>query len=409
MFGGSIDATFTGSWYDPAQSGQGLFLEVLPDHRMMAFWFTFNPAGTQQAWLVGTGTYTGNVATIDTVAMPTGGRWIPNFDPTKIVDNTWGSMTLTFDDYTSGKVEFKSVLGYGIGSMNLTRLTRPAGISATRRPHRANGFPQAVPKCTLQPTYGDSFNNTTTLLDNGKVLIAGGLDNRGATDSAELYDPTTGTWSAIAPLPTPRVGHTATKMPDGKVLIFGGVDKSNKYVRRAALFDPKTNTWSSFDAPGWAGGPTATLLRTGKILVVGGYPDADDAFHLFGFKDNASLFDPATRTWSPTGNQPDYRSSPSATLLKDGRVLLTGGYDNDWGCPVYSTQTYDPVTDSWSTGANLPFGYGHSTTLLPDGQDPGRRRSRQLRLRFPNDPRRCGTVRSGDRNMGQRWRHERIP
>ncbi len=65
---------------------------------------------------------------------------------------------------------------------------------------------------------------------------------------------------------------------------------------------------------------------------------------------------------------PDSRQSPLATLLKDGRVLLTGGYDNDWGCPVYSTQTYDPVTDSWSTGGNLPFGYGHTTTLLPDGR-----------------------------------------
>ncbi len=127
-----IDATFTGSWYDPAQSGQGLFLEVLPDNRMMAFWFTFDPAGTQQAWLVGTGTYTGNIATIDTVAMPTGGRWIPNFDATKIAGNTWGSMTLTFDGYDHGTVEFKSVHGYGTGSMNLTRLTRPAGTSRVR-------------------------------------------------------------------------------------------------------------------------------------------------------------------------------------------------------------------------------------------------------------------------------------
>ena len=370
VFDGSIDATFTGSWYDPAQSGQGLFLEVLPDHRMLAFWFTFDPAGMQQAWLVGTGTYTGNVATIDSVAMPSGGRWIPNFDATKIVDNTWGLMTLTFDGYDHGKVEFKSVLGYGTGSMNLQRLTQPAGISTAPLSASGQWIPTGRPNVArYTPTFGDSSSrNTATLLDDGRVLVAGGMDIVGATDSAELYDPTTGTWSAIAPLPDRRVGHTATKLSDGKVLIFGGIDNSSNTVRRAALFDPETNAWSSFDAPGWAGGPTATLLKTGKILVVGGWPDGHDAFHLNWLKDYASLFDPATRTWSPTGNLPDLRQYPLATLLKDGRVLLTGGYDNDWGCPVYSTQTYDPVTDSWSTGANLPFGSGHTATLLPDGR-----------------------------------------
>ena len=102
-------------------------MEVLPDNRILVFWFTFNPDGTQQAWLTGTGTYAGNVATVDSVDMPTGGRWIPNFDATKIVDNVWGTMTLTFDDADHGKVEFKSLLGYGSGSMNVTRLTRPAG------------------------------------------------------------------------------------------------------------------------------------------------------------------------------------------------------------------------------------------------------------------------------------------
>ena len=233
---------------------------------MMAFWFTFNPAGTQQAWLVGTGTYAGNVATIDSVTMPTGGRWIPNFDATRIVDNPWGSMTLTFDGYDHGNVEFKSMLGYGTGSMNLTRLTRPAGITTTAVSAQGQWIPTGSPKVAR-------YVHTTTLLDNGKVLVAGGLDDVGATDSAELYDPSTGTWSAIAPLPDPRVGHTATRLSDGKVLIFGGVDNPKKSLRRAALFDPETNTWSSFDAPGWAGGPTATLLRTGKVLVVGGSPD----------------------------------------------------------------------------------------------------------------------------------------
>ena len=60
---------------------------------------------------------------------PTGGRWIPNFDPNQIVTNPWGTLTFTFTDCNHGKVDFNSVVGYGTGSMNLTRLTQPAGVT----------------------------------------------------------------------------------------------------------------------------------------------------------------------------------------------------------------------------------------------------------------------------------------
>ena len=126
---GTITAAFTGSWYDPAQSGQGLFIQVLDDTRLLAAWFTFDPSGTQQAWFVGVGTYSGNTATISAVDQPSGGRWIPNFDPSQVVHNAWGTLTLTFSDCNSGHVDFDSVRGYGKGGMDLTRLTQPADLS----------------------------------------------------------------------------------------------------------------------------------------------------------------------------------------------------------------------------------------------------------------------------------------
>jgi hypothetical protein len=126
---GTIGPGFTGAWYDPAQSGHGLFIEVLPDSRFYAAWFAFNPAGTQQAWFTGVGTYSGNTASIATVLQPTGGRWIPNFDPNQIVPNRWGTLSFTFTDCNHGTVDFNSVLEYGAGSMSLTRLTQPAGLN----------------------------------------------------------------------------------------------------------------------------------------------------------------------------------------------------------------------------------------------------------------------------------------
>jgi len=125
----TINAGLTGAWYDPTQSGHGLFVEILPENRFYVAWFAFNPAGTQQVWFSGVGTYSGNIATVTDVEQPTGGHWIPNFNPRQIARNPWGSLKFTFTDCNHGRVDFNSVAGYGSGSMNLTRLTQPAGLS----------------------------------------------------------------------------------------------------------------------------------------------------------------------------------------------------------------------------------------------------------------------------------------
>jgi hypothetical protein len=124
----AISPGITGAWFDPAQNGHGIFVEVLPNARFLAWWFTFDP-GAHQAWFGGVGTYGGNVATITAADMPTGARWIPNFDPAEIAHHSWGTLTLTFTDCNHGRVDFSSGLGFGAGSMNLTRLTQPAGLA----------------------------------------------------------------------------------------------------------------------------------------------------------------------------------------------------------------------------------------------------------------------------------------
>ena len=125
----AIGPGITGAWYDPEQDGHGLFIEVLPGNRFFAAWFAFDPAGTQQSWFTGVGTYFGDRATITDVELPTGGQWIPNFDPGRIVLNHWGRLTFVFTDCNHGRVDFDSVFGYGGGGMNLTRLTEPEGLT----------------------------------------------------------------------------------------------------------------------------------------------------------------------------------------------------------------------------------------------------------------------------------------
>lgn len=124
-----ITAAFTGTWYDPTQSGHGIFLEILPNNQILAWWFAFNPDGTQQSWFGNVGSYSGDTATVDAL-QTSGGRWIPNFNPANVTQPAWGRLTFTFSDCNHGRVEFDSpVPGYGTGGMDLTRLTLPLGLT----------------------------------------------------------------------------------------------------------------------------------------------------------------------------------------------------------------------------------------------------------------------------------------
>lgn len=115
----------TGAWYDPNQAGQGLFIESLPDGRLLAWWFTFLPEGGQ-AWFGNVGSISGQGA--DLVPLKTtGGRWIPNFDPTRISNPPLGSMRIQFSSCNSGLVSYDFGEGFGRGTLALTRLTAPLG------------------------------------------------------------------------------------------------------------------------------------------------------------------------------------------------------------------------------------------------------------------------------------------
>ena len=113
------------------------------------------------------------------------------------------------------------------------------------------------------------YFHTTTVLQNGKVLVSGGDNNiSGPLNGAELYDPATGTWAVTGSLSVPREHHTATFLPNGKVLVAGGGGF-------AELYDETTGTFSK--VAGTLGAArffaSATLLPGGKTLITGGYSD----------------------------------------------------------------------------------------------------------------------------------------
>jgi hypothetical protein len=220
------------------------------------------------------------------------------------------------------------------------------------------------------------FGHTATLLPNGKVLLAGGFVNSvwdygGSTsyNEANLYDSATGVFSGTGNMTANRGDHTATLLANGQVLIAGGADQdpTGTGLASAELYDPSTGTFTQTGS--MAGGRflhTATLLQNGKVLIVGGaLTSTSDPVA------TAEVYDPATGTFTITGAMATAREQHTATLLTDGRVLIVGGTTSTSTGDLHPTATvevYDPSTGSFSViGSMAEARTFHTATLLPNG------------------------------------------
>ncbi len=204
-------------------------------------------------------------------------------------------------------------------------------------------------------------SHTATLLQSGEVLVAGGYSQAYINVSAELYDPTKGTFAGTVMMTTERVGHTATLLPSGKVLVAGGGAMPYGDPKSAELFDPATGTFAaSGSMAAGRSGHTATLLPSGKVLVVGGCVDNPCT-------PSAELYDPALETFTATGSMVTARSGHTATLLPSGNVLVAGGCMS--GTCTTSAELFDADAGTFTaTGSMAAARSGHTATLLPSGK-----------------------------------------
>jgi len=237
------------------------------------------------------------------------------------------------------------------------------------------------------PMTSQRSSASATLLQDGRVLIAGSSpcsDAAGILASAEIYDPVSGTFTATASMHADRFAHTATLLNDGHVLIAGGVSDqvptatgavvlasyheglvadsaAGSTLAAAELYDPGTGTFTPTGSMAdFRSNFSATLLPDGRVLVAGGGGGYTQA--------SAELYDPAAGAFSPTGSMVKPRWLHTATLLEDGRVLVTGGRSpND---AVYaSAELYDPTSGSFTlTGSMSGSRQQHTATLLADGR-----------------------------------------
>lgn len=353
--------------------------------------------GAPCVWAQSTATFTaagnmttarsGHIATVlrdGTVLIVGGSRDRPAsaeiYDPAA---PTPGTFTATGDMTTARSGATATLLGDGtvliVGGDRFTG-SAPLKSSAERYDPSTGTFTPTGDMVTVQ------IGGTATLLNNGKVLIAGGTTSLCcdadpvSAANPELYDPSTGTFTLTGTFANAGAGpyvtggpdvSAATLLPDGRVLIAG--------TPASELYDPVTGTFSLTGAmttpcviggrPTYIGGRTATLLTNGKVLVAGGTHEDCGRFA------NAELYDPATGTFTATGTMTRARNNHTATLLPDGTVLIAGGESQNCvarACTFSGTDAsaefYDPSTGTFAAVGNMTARRaGHTATGLKTG------------------------------------------
>lgn len=213
------------------------------------------------------------------------------------------------------------------------------------------------------PTPRDS--QAASLLPDGRVLMTGGRlsQNRGILNSWLTYDPARGAWSTPAAMPSPHSNHVQVTLQDGRVLVAGGFSTygDQRASDAVEIFDPASGTWTPGPAlPNPVASATATLLRDGSVLVAGG-SSAEVS------RSDAVRYFPATNEWRRAGSFTDPRSTHVAALLPDGRVLIAGGQTR--ATYLRSASVYDPAANRWTDAAPMAVARDEATAeTLPNGK-----------------------------------------
>jgi hypothetical protein len=346
---GMLPVWQTGSWFDPANDGEGFSLHWTAAGEPLLSWFSYDQQGAQR-WIMGVGQRIEGQLIFEDLIHTAGGRFGPAFDPATVRRIPWGKAALTMD-CESGVFAFESeersgrqapqrlAPVYGLGcpapGIDLER-ARWAMESEGAPPLSLVASAQLADSAYVVGGLADGqggsqfwrfdLNSRTwsRLADlptwaGGGMLVAhdGTLIFIGGGGAAMRYSPMYGLWEALPPLPKAVEGGAAVSL-GGHVYVIGG-RVPYQGIATVQQLDVHSLTWSSYDVPGLTGlYDFKAVAYEGKIWVLGG----DDRFD--GAWDRVDIFDPIARQAVSGPGMKQARSRFSATVV-DGRILVAGG------------------------------------------------------------------------------------
>lgn len=200
------------------------------------------------------------------------------------------------------------------------------------------------------------WSHTTATLNDGRVLIVGGRTAQNPADtgaivlsSVDIFDPQTNTFTPTGPMNVARRSHSAVRLDDGRVLITGGGSSvstgATMALDSAEIYDPATGTFkllsSKMSVPRQY--HKAIKLQDGRVLIAGGSQGPG----LTNSVKRADIFDPATETFTEIGEMHAFRGTPAAALLRDGKVVFAGSFNADPFILGNDSELYDPATNTF--------------------------------------------------------------
>jgi N-acetylneuraminic acid mutarotase len=391
-----VGPAFSGTWFAPDRSGEGISLQILDNGSALALWFTYPPAGAagQQAWIYAQdGRVEGNRVMFDGAITTRGPRFGNDFNAASLQVIPWGTLELTFTDCNTADLAYAGPSAWGSGGRRLTRLTAYAELecggkrkltaTGTRAieglkqrtalwfdpAHNGEGWvAEELPDGRTQffwYTYDASGEQAWVLgvsPDSGDHLSITDMYRPIGTRFGSAFDP-----SAVQRSGWGRVDLDYSSCNAGElryqsvVPAFGsGTLRPTRVTKLAGTScvdavaaAPSAGTWATAARMPTAQSEVATTVVGGSSYIGGGFGDPQ-AFY---------RFDAASGSWHNLAPVPGARDHPLAVAV-GGDILFTGGYVQAAGDQVNPGWRYSIAQDRWEAAPELPWPAASSAVQL---------------------------------------------